>query len=219
MNAVAIPNIGQLEKFKTLQIIVTSPETEVQARSYLTDVRTAGKRLDADIKVLKRPYQDAIKDIDEAARPWKTILAERDQSLEQALLAYGRKVREAAEKANVKILEKYEGKVANTEAKAIAAGKPIPVVLPPQLVSAPQKSVDVEGVKQTIVKRKAWRLASVGIYLDLAHLDMQMNTQQGLNIPAEYFILDTARIGKVVRAGGTIPGIEVYEEESIAVRG
>jgi len=208
MNAITIPNLGQLEKFKTLAISVTSPESEAAARLYLNDVRTAGRRLDLDIRTLKRPHQDSIKAIDEAARPWRTVLAERDQALERALLDYGRMVRLAAEEANRKILEKYEKKVDRVEAKAILENKPMPVVLPPQMVATPLKSVEADGAKQTIVKRKAWREDLTAYYAQ----------QNNFEIPLEYFVLDTARIGKVVRAGGSIPGIEVYDEESIAVK-
>lgn len=218
MNAITIPNAAQVEKFKTLQIVVNSPETETQARSYLTDVRLAGKRLDQDVKALKRPHQDAIKDIDEAARPLKTILAERDQSLERALLDYSRQVRLAVEEANRKAMEKYEKKVDKVEAKAIMENKPMPIVLPPQLASAPQKSVEADGAKQTVVKRKAWRLDNPLRNYDPSQLTAASAMQEASAIPLEYFILDTARIGKVVRAGGSIPGIEVYEEESISVR-
>ena len=213
MNAITIPNLGQLEKFKTLAISVTSPESEATARLYLNDVRTAGRRLDLDIRTLKRPHQDSIKAIDEAARPWRTVLAERDQALERALLDYGRMVRLAAEEANRKILEKYEKKVDRVEAKAILENKPMPVVLPPQMVATPLKSVEADGAKQTIVKRKAWRIPGTE--------DPDKLTRDSFPsrlIPNEYFILDTARIGKVVRAGGSVPGVEIFEEESIAVK-
>jgi hypothetical protein len=226
MNAVTIPNIGQLEKFKTLQIIVNSPETELQARSYLTDVRLAGKRLDQDIKALKRPHQDCIKDIDEAARPWKDILSARDQDLEKALLAYARQVRAAAEEAQRKLNEKYEKKVERMEQKAVEQGKPMPIVLPPPIVATPPKSVESDGARQTIVKRKAWRIKQQDLKPEMSLRELfGMCNITGMDerwpdaIPSpDYFFLDQSAIGKIVRAGGKLQGIEVYEEESIAVK-
>jgi len=212
--AIAIPNIPQLEKLKTLQVTIVSPDTELLARTYLTDVRAAGKRLDADIKILKAPYQSAIKDIDAVAKPWKDLLAARDQELERAILAYGREVRAAVEAANIKAMAKYEQKVEKAETKAIEQGKPIPVVLPPQLVSAPQKTVEAEGAKQTTIKRKVWRIPG-GDHLAFEYTRASSLTK---DIPDEFFILDTGRIGKVVRAGGSIPGILVVEEESLSIR-
>jgi hypothetical protein len=210
---VTFPIQRELEQFKTLTIVVMSPETELEARTHLSLMRSAGKRLEADIKALKAPHQAAVKEIDEAARPWKNLLAERDTSLEQALLKYGQQVRVAAEAANRKILEKYENKVALTEAKAIAQGKPIPVVLPPLTVNAPPNSVGVAGSQQTIVRRKAWRITGTNNPDELTRASFASKS-----VPDEYFTLDTARIGKVVRAGGSIPGVEIFEEESIAVR-
>jgi len=214
MNAITFPSQPAIEKFRDMQIAITSPESELMARNHLTDVRLSLKRLTADIKALKEPHQAFIKSIDEAAAPWKSLLAERDQDLEKALLAYGRKVREAAELAQRKLMEQYEKKVERVEAKAIAQNKPIPVVLPPPIIATPPKSVTTDQGKQTVVKRKAWRIAGVDELDKLTRADFASR-----EVPNEYFLLDTARIGKVIRAGGSIPGIEVFEEESIAVRG
>ena len=214
MNAITFPSQPAIEKFRDMQIAITSPESELMARNHLTDVRLSLKRLTADIKALKEPHQAFIKSIDEAAAPWKSLLAERDQDLEKALLAYGRKVREAAELAQRKLMEKYEAKVERVEAKAIAQNKPIPLVLPPPIIATPPKSVATDQGKQTVVKRKAWRIAGVDELDKLTRADFASR-----EVPNEYFLLDTARIGKVIRAGGSIHGIEVFEEESIAVRG
>ena len=214
MNAITFPSQPAIEKFRDMQIAITSPESELMARNHLTDVRLSLKRLTADIKALKEPHQAFIKSIDEAAAPWKSLLAERDQDLEKALLAYGRKVREAAELAQRKLMEQYEKKVERVEAKAIAQNKPIPVVLPPPIIATPPKSVTTDQGKQTVVVRKAWRVAGVDEPDKLTRADFASR-----EVPNEYFLLDTARIGKVIRAGGSIPGIEVYGEESIAVLG
>lgn len=225
MQAITIPNLTQLEKFKTLTIVVNSPDTETQARSYLTDVRLASKRLDVDVKLLKRPHQDFIKDIDEAARPWKTILSERDQSLERALLEYGRMVRLAAEEANRKILERYEKKVDKVEAKAILENKPMPVVLPPQMVATPQKSVETDGSRQTTVKRKQWRMKP-GFTSEMSVRELfamrgitNLDEMWPEDFPGpDYFFLDSGMIGKIVRSGGKLSGVDIYDEESISVK-
>jgi hypothetical protein len=81
------------------------------------------------------------------------------------------------------------------------------------LASAPQKTEHVDGGKLTTVKRKAWRIPGSPVTDGLSRAGTG-----GQDIPDEYFVLDTARIGKIVRAGGTVPGIEVFEEESLSVR-
>jgi hypothetical protein len=212
--------IGLAKPFESLQVRVDSPDSELAARNYLQDVRKTVKQLDKDVKALKAPIKQAIDDIDAAVKPWRTLLTQRDTELETALLVYGRKVREAAEIAQRKLMEKYEQKVAKAEAKAEAAGKPMPVVLPPPIVATPPKSVALDAGTQTTVKRKAWRLKLAGAEVaDPSVVTAQVSANFNTGIPLEFFVLDTVRIGKIVRAGGTVPGVEVYEEESIAVRG
>jgi len=211
--------INTVKQFESLQVRVESPESELSARNYLQDVRKAAKQLDKDVRAMKAPLKTAIDEIDAAVKPWKALLAERDAALEQALLLYGRKVREAAEIAQRKLMEKYEQKVAKVEAKAEAQGKPMPIVLPPPIVATPPKSVQLDAGTQTTVKRKAWRLRLSGAEVaDPSVVTAKTSCDFNTGIPLEYFVLDTARIGKIVRAGGTVPGIEVYEEESLSVR-
>ncbi len=217
----ALPSIiiSSVQKLIGMKIVVVSPETELQAREYLASIRKELKAFKASILEVKKPFKKEIDEIDTASKPWIEKLQQKDQETEQAILVYLRKVREETEKRNQKELEKYEKKVATVEAKAIANGKPIPIVLPPAMVSAPQKTVSVEGVKQTVVKHKKWRVRLAGSEItDPSVLTAKVSEEFKTGIPLELFILDTARIGKVIRAGGSIPGIEVYEEESLAQR-
>jgi ribosomal protein S21 len=213
MTAITFPSQPAIEKFRDMQITITSPESELMARNHLTDVRLSLKWLTADIKALKEPHQAFIKSIDEAAAPWKSLLAERDQDLEKALLAYGRKVREAAELAQRKLMEQYEKKVERVEAKAIAQNKPIPVVLPPPIIATPPKSIETDSAKQTTMVVKKWRVRGVSDPTILTRADVA-----GVAIPDDLFVLDTARITKIIKAGGTVAGVENFTEETISVR-
>ena len=210
--------IGSVQKLIGMTVSVVSPETELQAREYLASVRKELKAFKASVVEIKKPFKKEIDEIDAASKPWIEKLQQKDQETEQAILAYLRKVREETEKQNQKALEKYEKKVATVEAKAIANNKPMPIVMPPALASAPAKTVEIEGAKQTVVKRKAWRIIVGGQVLQNPD-QLTYKTAEGvLDIPKEYFTLNTTAIGKIVRAGGSIPGIEVYEEESLSQR-
>lgn len=210
--------IGSVQKLIGMTVSVVSPETELQAREYLASVRKELKAFKASVVEIKKPFKKEIDEIDAASKPWIEKLQQKDQETEQAILAYLRKVREETEKQNQKALEKYEKKVATVEAKAIANNKPMPIVMPPALASAPAKTVEIEGAKQTVVKRKAWRIIIGGQVLQNPD-QLTYKTAEGvLGIPKEYFTLNTTAIGKIVRAGGSIPGIEVYEEESLSQR-
>lgn len=215
--------IQSVQKLVGMKISVISPETEISAREYLASIRKELKAFKASVVEVKKPFKKEIDEIDAASKPWIEKLQQKDQETEQAILAYLRKVREETGKANQKVLEKYEKKVATVEAKAIASGKPMPLVIPPALASSPAKTVEVEGAKQTVVKHKKWRFkksefVSSDMIQDPSKLDARYSSEQGLDIPLEFFCLDTTKIGKVVRAGGAIPGIEVYEEEVISQR-
>lgn len=216
--------VSSVQKLVGIKISVVSPETELQAREYLASIRKELKAFKASVIEIKKPFKKEIDEIDSASKPWIEKLQQKDQETEQAILVYLRKVREETEKANQKALEKYEKKVATVEAKAIANNKPMPLVIPPALASGPAKTVAIEGVKQTVVKHKKWRLETVldadGVPMSLApeRLTAADSQSYGFQIPLSHFVLDTTAIGKIVRAGGTVPGVVVYEEESLSQR-
>lgn len=211
--------LSSVQRLIGLKVSVTSPETELQAREYLASIRKELKAFKASVIEIKKPFKKEIDEIDSASKPWIEKLQQKDQETEQAILAYLRKVREETEKANQKALEKYEKKVATVEAKAIANNKPMPLVIPPALASAPAKTVAIEGAKQTVVKHKKWRVRIAGSEVaDPSVVTAKLSEEFKTGIPLEFFILDSAKIGRIVRSGGTIPGIEVYEEESLAQR-
>lgn len=206
--------IGIARQFESLKVHVDSPDSELSARNYLQDVRKATKQLDKDVRALKAPLKTAIDDIDAAVKPWKALLAERDAALEQALLLYGRKVREAAEAAQRKLMEQYEKKVAKVEAKAEATGKPMPIVPPPPIIAAPPKSVQLDAGTQTTVVIRKWRIPGIADPSLITRADIACAA-----IPDHLFILDTAKITKIIKAGGEIHGVENYTDETISVRG
>lgn len=211
--------LSGIQKLVGMTVSVVSPETELQAREYLASIRKELKAFKAAVVEVKKPFKKEIDDIDTASKPWLAKLQEKDEETERAILAYLRKVREETEKANAKALEKFEKKVDKAAAKSIETGTPMPLVIPPSLASAPAKTVTLEGARQTVVKRKAWRLRIAGSEVaDPSTVTAKLSEEFKTGIPSDYFILDTVRIGKVVRAGGTIPGIEVYEEESLSQR-
>ena len=211
--SIAIPNLKQLQEFSTLKITITSPETKSEAEEYLIKIDKAAKKLAADVKVLKAPYKKEIDNIDEAAKPWKEILEARATSIKNAIIAYNNKVRAAVQAANAKAFEKYEKKVDKAVEKAVEAGKPIPLILPPTVAAEPPKTSQAEGGKLTEMMVKKWRIPTVD-YPE----KVTAESAQKLGIPLKYFYLDTTGIGKIVKSGGEVPGIEVYEETTIAVR-
>jgi len=210
---ISIPHAAELEKLNQLSVKINSVESEQAARTYLIDVRSALRRLKQDADVLKKPYKEEILRIDAAVKPWAAKLSMLDETIEREILRYNRELKAAVAAANAKALNRYENKVDKVEQQAAAEGKPMPLVLPPILRAGPAKSVELEGGKQTTVTRKAWRIPGVEHPETLTRSD-----ERGMNIGNDYFVLDTVLVGKIVRSGMTPKGIEVFEEESIALR-
>jgi hypothetical protein len=95
----------------------------------------------------------------------------------------------------------------------------MPFVAPPALKTEPAKTVTVGDLKQTTVVRKAWRIKVQGVEVaDPTVMTAASAQKYELGIPLEDFVLNTALIGKIVRSGGVIPGIETYEVESLSGR-
>jgi hypothetical protein len=221
MTELPAKTIGSVQRLISMTVSIVSPETELKAREYLASVKKELKAFKASITEIKKPFKQEIDSIDAASKPWIEKLQQKDEETERAILAYLRKVKEETEKQNAKLMEKFENKVDKAAARSIETGKPMPLIIPPAMASAPAKTVAIEGAKQTVVKHKKWRVpfGAAGDYAhDLDRLTAEVNDRLKVGIPLEYFVLDTAKVGKVVRAGGTIPGIEVYEEESLAQR-
>lgn len=219
---VHIPMLPQLEALRDLRIVVDSPEAKTAAQKHLTDVSVAKRALAQNVHALKKPHRDAVTEIDRVTRPWLDWLDQRYDETERALLAYQREVTARVTAEQQKLQQQFERKVTRAQTKAEAAGRPVPFVVPPPVLQAPKKTEAIGGATQTIVTRKAWRIPAPthGACPAVApeQITMADNLTYQLGIPAEFFLLDTARIGKIIRAGGTVAGIESYLEESIAVR-
>ncbi len=220
--AIQIPSFKSIQQATTLSVSITSPETEVQARGYLTEIDKALKQLDKDVKAINKPYKDEIDKNNKAAKEWKLLLEEKYQKIEQGILGYVNKMRAKVAAQNTKAIQKFEKKIDQAAVEAVQNGTPVPLILPPALAVEPAKTVDLgEAGKQTITVHRKWRLpvTAPDYYRhDPERLDADVSMKMQLLIPLEYFVLDTAKIGRIIRGGGSIPGIEMYLEESIAIK-
>lgn len=213
---ITFSSIQDIERLRTVTIVVTSPESEAAAQAHLAEVRLSLKRLEEDIKKLKKPHDDAKKEIDKAAASWKEFLAERDQKMEQAIIQYRNKARAAIATHNIRVIDKYEGRVANNEAKAIAAGKPIPVTAPPALKVEPAKTVTTDMAKNTETGFWTWEgIRGVGDVAAAKDLTVTEARRLGLDIPEEWFFLDTAKVTACVKRNDRVPAcvLKKYEQK------
>lgn len=216
--AVTVPNVQNLDKLTTLTVAVTNDETHKEALQYLADIALAQKHLVKDIAALKQPFKDEIAKIDAATKPYKDNLVTKRDQISAAISAYKRRVEAAVEKANAKTIERHEEKVFRKESDAVANGKPLPAIAPPVLKVAPAKTEEVVGARVTEMIVKTWKLAK-GVSTCPKEITYQENLDLGLLIPAEYFVLDTARVGKLMKNDAVIPGIEQVIDTTFQVVG
>lgn len=219
-----------------IKVIVNSPETKLAVRKHWDNCTSWLKQNKVAVDTLKEPFKKEIKAIDDANKPMVEKVKSMEYEAERAILAYEQRERAKIQAANAKKVEAYETKVATKEAEAIAAGKPLPIVLPPSLKAEPSKSTVVGESKQTTMKRKTWWLTGISKPVDAYGLfcgdpgeqfkkfTMKENTLRAKFdggpelIPAEYFVLDVAKVGGAIRNGITVPGIDVVEVESLSQR-
>lgn len=223
--AVTLPRQLAIEQITAqgLELTVNSPQTEAKARAYLSDVDAALKHLKADAENLKRPHQDFVNEVNAKVKPLEALLKERRATVAGKIIAYQEFCEAEARKKQAAELAKWEKKVERLERKAEVTGAPVPIVPPPPLIMSPPKTVETEAGTQTMRVTKDWRLPTVVVDGQAVPLDKDALTYQDaldykLSIPAAYFFFHPGKVGQIVRAGGHVPGIEVFEVKNIAVK-
>jgi hypothetical protein len=213
-----------------IKVVVNSPETKLAVRKHWDNCTAWLKQNKMAVDSLKEPFKKEIKAIDDANKPMVEKVKGMEYEAERAILAYDQRERAKIQAQNQTKLEKYETKVATKEAEAIANGKPLGLVIPPSLKAEPAKTIVVGETKQTTVVRKSWWMKGIPKPVDeyglfcgdpgkqFKELTAQDNIDRLSGIPAEYFVLDVVKVGSVIRAGGTIPGIEIVTVESLSGR-
>jgi hypothetical protein len=125
----------------------------------------------------------------------KPLLEAKDK-LKAALTRYQIEREEKARLAQQKAIEQHEKRVE----RAIEKGKDPEAVAPPKQVAIPSSTVATEAGQVAFRTIKKYRIVNPDL------------------VPNEYWMLDEAKIGKVIRAGGVIPGVESYDEKTLASR-
>jgi hypothetical protein len=186
----------ELTTFSVPTISVKTDADELVACDWLARIRLRRKEVqaqfDAPIKGLRAEIQKLTTQRDDLLRP----LAEAEARIDAEIRAFrSRKAQEAAAR-QAKAEAQYEKKIE----RAMAKGLDPVAVAPPPVVPAPAKTVRTEVGKVTARKIRKFRIVDPA------------------QIPDEYWVLDETKIGKAVRAGLDIPGVQTWEEEVLQVR-
>ena len=178
------------------QITVKSDGDLVEASEWLAKFRKKRKEIEEQFEVPIKGLKGEVKQLQEQRDKLTTPLSVAENKLAVEILGYRQAQQRRAAEAQAKLNAQHERKVE----KAIEKGKDISEIAPPVQVAAPAKSIQTEAGGVTARKVKKFKIADEGL------------------IPDQYWMLDEAKIGKAVRAGIEVPGVTVWEEETLSVR-
>ncbi|MDP3937580.1 MAG: hypothetical protein Q8R92_05525 [Deltaproteobacteria bacterium] len=208
---------GAMVKAEALSLRVSSEETKTTATALLGACRKIQKDAEAKRVSLVKPLNDHVKAINDLFREVLAPFVEADKHLDGQLLARRREeIRLAAEATAAAERQRLEAEAMLREAeRAEAAGKAaIAESLLDTAVAREQgaRIAEVQAQAPARVVRTAAGTSSVRKTWTFKVLDPEA-------IPREYLELNEACVRKAIMAGvREIPGIEVYQEESLSVR-
>ena len=147
-------------------------------------------------KTYLQPFQEHIKEVNEAYRRFMEPVEKADQITRKKILAF------QAEQAHIRQeqneINRLKMEVAKMEVK-LKGGPTEPVDLVEILPEAPKKTITEMGTTSTF-KVKKWEVVDFAL------------------VPNDLKIIDASKVTKLVKAGvGSIAGIRIYEEDSLRV--
>jgi hypothetical protein len=189
------------------ELEITDEATNAAALDLLSQVRKAGKRVEALKKRWLDPLNAQVKlirsDFDAIAAPAR----EADEILTRKTSAYRFKVAEAARKEQERLRLLAEKRQERAAEKAAERGvEPPPVIPIVPTVAAPAKTVETDsGAKVTYRKQTHFEVVDAAL------------------VPDVYKTIDEKKIGAAVRSGmatpeNPIPGVRIWITEEPVVR-
>jgi len=178
---------------KTLQ----DAETATNDLSIISNLK---KELETKRKEYLKPLQDYQKAINETFKLINEPLLEADKITRDKVLAFKQeqeRLRAAAEEAARLQREADEAarKVREATGEVVPEQTEAPVIIPPEVSTRVHAGLGTSGV----VMNKKWEVADFTL------------------VPEKYKEINAMLVGKVIRAGGDIPGIRAWEEPTLRV--
>jgi len=178
-------------------LVIDSDAMEATATDFLSIIATNKKSLEEQRKFFVDPLNKQVKAINERFKLYSEPLDRADKIIRGKVLEWRRKKELKRQEEEQKARELAEEEAA----KLAIAGVKMTVPVPAPMVPEPPKMVRTSlGSAST---KKVWTFRIVDESL----------------IPREYLMVDTKKIAAVVKAGiRQIPGVEIFQEEQLAVR-
>lgn len=172
------------------ELIIDSDAKMFEATDLLKKIKVVGKMITDKKELITKPLNQALKEARDMFRPIEDSCSESEALVKRKMIAY----QNEQEKIRREELAKIEKKVEKGTMKVETAIKKIENVQ--EVQTSVQSSI---GAASTRILKKV-RI-----------------TDESL-IPREYLVPDMKKIEMVAKAGVAIPGVEIYEEKSIAIR-
>lgn len=166
------------------------------ASTVLKQIADTKKSIEERRQFFVKPLNDQVKKINDLFKSLAAPLLEADSAIRSKVSAYRNAQAELARKEQDRLNKLAAQQQARLDKKAEQQGVEAPVIAAP-IVAAPPKTVG------NVTARKVWKWKVV-------------NAAQ---VPEQYKVVDSVAVNTAVRSGErAIPGLDIYEEEQLAVR-
>jgi len=172
------------------EMVIASPEDMTKATDVLSKIKSVGKMIKERKEAITKPLNEALASARGLFKPIEQNHEQAEKIIKDKMLAYQRKMDEAAEAERLRLAKRVEKGTMKAET---AVAKMENIQEAPTTVQGAVGQVSTRIVKKYRVTNEAL-------------------------LPREYLVPDMGKITEALKAGATVPGAEVYEEKVIAAR-
>lgn len=171
---------------------VENQEQEKESVDLLAKIKTTQKMLTTRKEEITRPLMTSLSKIRDLFKPREEDLAQAEKIIKQKVLAYRIEEEEKIEKEKARIAARVEKGTMKVE-------------------TAANKLSEIKDVPKTVSGNSGSKLSTVTL--------QKVRILDEMSIPREYLVPDLKKIAEaVLKQGLSIPGVEKYEEKSLASR-
>lgn len=195
-------------------VAITSQGQYAEADEWLKVIRKKRKEWEGFFDSLVKPFREAIKAHNEKCTAVLAPAKEKEAAIQASMLTFFRQQEAKRMAEQAKLNERFEKKVE----KAIEKGKDPTAIAPPAQAQGIAKSQKSEAGTSTIKIIKKARLVGQPLLNSDTKPDLYGDDPRVAQLPDFVFILDWSKVRQLVAAGAVVPGAELWEDQTIAVR-
>jgi hypothetical protein len=209
---------GSLAVGLARDLVVNSPESKTEGLELVARARKAVRTAETRRTALVKPHNDHVKAINAVFRTVTQPFSDADSIVSKKVLDFDREERRrAAEAAAAAERQRLESEALLREAeKAEAAGNaPVAEQLLEKAIAEETGAAAAQSEARIMPRSMATADGSVGI----RNKPWTYRVVDESQVPREYLAIDSAKVREAIRGGvREISGLEIYQEEGLAVR-